>query len=132
MCTCPDAIVSAACPIAGRVLDADSGWPRQKPWIVIGLTDRRFDFLRRTRRVSLARASRFPSPILVLRTRYVSRLIVWHIPKLFRAGAAKTRNSRASMRRALPTRGKMARTLKTQLSRYRYGVQNGGWFHLTG
>src|SRR6266851_1485293 len=37
MCTRPEAIISAACAIAGAILAAISGWPNQKPRMVRGL-----------------------------------------------------------------------------------------------
>ncbi len=37
MCTRPDAIISAACAMGGAILAADSGWPSQKPRMVMGL-----------------------------------------------------------------------------------------------
>src|SRR6202040_2607402 len=37
MCTRPEAIIAAACTIAGPILAAISGWPSQKPRIVRGL-----------------------------------------------------------------------------------------------
>ena len=37
MCTRPDAIIAAACAIAGAILATTSGWPNQKPRMVRGL-----------------------------------------------------------------------------------------------
>ena len=37
MCTRPEAIIAAACAIAGPILAPISGWPSQKPRIVRGL-----------------------------------------------------------------------------------------------
>ena len=37
MCTRPEAIIVAACTIAGAILAAISGWPNQNPRMVRGL-----------------------------------------------------------------------------------------------